>query len=396
MVQNIRKAREKLPKKEEKPHQFKLNDMVLVKDPDAAVFEPRYQPNFRVTAIFGNNRIEVQDERGHKSVRRSVHVKYIDPSEKVEKQLPSEQVVKNYGRSSKLLLAEKDILDLHFDIKDKKEKGHSSEQTEVMEIIDVTTGEMTPLNIDFQEHSRNSLENAAGEELQLVGEQRSQKQALDSELHSKVSEYREHSQKSRDNGKPTAAEMARKLMKWTLSRNKHLQHSECREDSQNSRIKQPGLEEATANDGDAEPTAASSDFSKHSQNSLSNGEPKVDQGEAKVTFGDHDGQCLVTVSEFRELSPNSRVETEGSEDRQNKHHIMPVCSGEPSEYSRDSLGVGNNVSVPRFSWFKSMSQIVGLTATWQDKEEGNPTAAGTASNAKVNTNPVRTEFNFFL
>ena len=62
VVQNIRKAREKLPKKEEELHKFKVNDMVLVKDPDAAVFEPRYQPNFRVTAIFGNNRIEVQDE----------------------------------------------------------------------------------------------------------------------------------------------------------------------------------------------------------------------------------------------------------------------------------------------------------------------------------------------
>ena len=120
VVQNICKAREKLPKKEEELHQFKVNDMVLVKDPDAAVFEPRYQPNFRVTAIFGNNRIEVQDRRGHKSVRRSAHVKYIDAGEKVEKHLPSEQVVKNYGRSSKLLLAEKDIPHLHFDIKDKK------------------------------------------------------------------------------------------------------------------------------------------------------------------------------------------------------------------------------------------------------------------------------------
>ena len=62
VVQNIRKAREKLPKKEDEPHNFKVNDMVLVKDPDAAVFKPRYQPNFRVTAIFGNNRIEVQDK----------------------------------------------------------------------------------------------------------------------------------------------------------------------------------------------------------------------------------------------------------------------------------------------------------------------------------------------
>ena len=90
------------------------------------------------------------------------------------------------------------------------------------------------------------------------------------------------------------------------------------------------------------------------------------------------------------------METEGSEGRQKKQHTKPVCVSEPSEYSRDSLDVGNNVSVPSFSWLKSMSQIFGLTATWQDKVEGNPMAVGTASNAKVNTNPVHTEFNFFL
>ena len=122
VVQNIHKAREKLPKKEEEPHNFKVNDMVLVKDPDAAVFKPRYQWNFRVIAIFGNNRIEVQDERGHKSIRRSAHVKYIAPSEKVIQQLPSEQVLKNYGSSTKLLLAPQAIPDLHFDVTETKEK----------------------------------------------------------------------------------------------------------------------------------------------------------------------------------------------------------------------------------------------------------------------------------
>ena len=215
VVQNIRKAREKLPKKEEEPHNFKVNDMVLVKDPDAAVFEPRYQPNFRVTAIFGNNRIEVQDEKGHKSLRRSAHVKYIVPSEKVIQQLPSEQVVKNYGRSTKLLLASKDIPDLHFDVTDTKEKGDSSEKTEVMEIMDVNTEDsvMAPQNSEFREHSRNSLESAAGEELELVSEQRSVKQALNSKLHSNASEYREHSQKSRNGGKPTDVETPRKLVK---------------------------------------------------------------------------------------------------------------------------------------------------------------------------------------
>ena len=398
VVQNIRKAREKLPKKEEEPHQFKVNDMVLVKDPDAAVFEPRYQLNFRVTGIFGNNRIEVQDECGHKSVRRSAHVKYIAPSEKVVKQLPSEQLLKNYGRSSKLLLAEKDIPDLYFHVTDVKEEGDSVKKTEVMEIMDVNREDCVtaPPTSDFREHSRNSLEKAAGETLELVSEQKSVKETLDSELASNTSEYREHSQKSQNSRKPTDVEMARKLVKRTLSRHTHPQHSECREHSQNSRIKQPGLVEGTASVEDAEPTAASSDFSKHSQNSLLKSEPKVDPGEAKVTFGDRDGQCLVTVSEFRELFPNSRVETEGSEGRQKKQHTKPVCASEPSEYSRDSLHVGNNVSVPSFSLLKSMSQIVGLAATWPDKVEGNPTAVDTASNAKVNINPVHTEFNFFL
>ena len=145
-------------------------------------------------------------------------------------------------------------------------------------------------------------------------------------------------------------------------------------------------------------SAVSSDFLEHSQNSLSSGEPEVDKGETNMSFSDHDGQCLVTASKFRELSSNLWVETECSEGTQHKQNTKIVCISEPSEYSRDSLGgVGSNVSVPRFSWFKSMSQIVGLTATWQqDKEGGNPMGANTASNAKTHSNPVHTEFNFFL
>ena len=156
-------------------------------------------------------------------------MKYIDPSEKVEKQLPSKEVVKNYGRSSKLLLAEKDIPDLHFDVKDRKEGGNSLEKTEVMEIMDMNTENCVtaPRNSDFREHSRNLLENAAGEALELVSEQKSVKRALDSELCSNTSEYREHSQKSWNSGKPTDAETPRKLVKRTFSRDMHLQHSEC-------------------------------------------------------------------------------------------------------------------------------------------------------------------------
>ena len=39
-----------------------------------------------------------------------------------------------------------------------------------------------------------------------------------------------------------------------------------------------------------------SDFLEHSQNSLSNGELKVDTGEVNVSFSAHDSQCLTAAS----------------------------------------------------------------------------------------------------
>ena len=114
VAENVKKARDQQPQKMETPLKLKVNDLVMVKDPDAAVFQPRYQPNYRVTAIFGNNRIEVQDEKGHKSVRRSAHVKSIEPKAKVAAQLPSAETLKQYGRGAKLLITHKDIPDLQF------------------------------------------------------------------------------------------------------------------------------------------------------------------------------------------------------------------------------------------------------------------------------------------
>ena len=178
---------------------------------------------------------------------------------KVVNQLPSEQVVKNYGRSSKLLLAEKDIPDLHFEVKDNSDPP---EKTDVMEITDVNTSGMTPHNSEFRELSRNSLESAAGEALQRESEQRIVRQGLNSKMHSNASECGEHSQKSRDTGKPTDVDMPRKLTKGTLLKEMHLHHSECREHSQNSRIKQPAGIEVTVSTEDANTTAASGDFFK--------------------------------------------------------------------------------------------------------------------------------------
>ena len=60
-------------------------------------------------AIHGKNRIEVQDEKGHKSIRWSGHVKPCHPAEKVCHQLPSQEVYEQYGRTTKLLIHPRDI-----------------------------------------------------------------------------------------------------------------------------------------------------------------------------------------------------------------------------------------------------------------------------------------------
>ena len=65
-AKNIGRAREKHPCQETVEHKFQVNDLVLVKDPESAVFEPRYMPNYRIVVIHGKNRIEVQDEKGNR------------------------------------------------------------------------------------------------------------------------------------------------------------------------------------------------------------------------------------------------------------------------------------------------------------------------------------------
>ena len=112
-AENIHRAREKTPKKEG-GNKLQVGDLVFVRDPDSGVFEPRYSPNYRVIAIHGANRIEVQDEKGHRSIRRTGHVKRIEPVDKVCQQLPPEEVYRQFGRASKLLLHPSDVPDVKF------------------------------------------------------------------------------------------------------------------------------------------------------------------------------------------------------------------------------------------------------------------------------------------
>ena len=104
---------------------------MLVKDPESAVFKPRYMPNYRVTAIFGRNRIEVQDEKGNKSVRRKAHVKVCHPVDKVINQLPPQMVYEQYGRTSKLLIHPNDVPQIPLQLFDEQPQASDVGEREI-------------------------------------------------------------------------------------------------------------------------------------------------------------------------------------------------------------------------------------------------------------------------
>ena len=93
---------------------------MFVRDPDSGIVEPQYSPNYRIMAIQGANRIEVQDEKGHKSVRKAGHVKKVERVDKVCCQLLPEEVYKQFRRASKLLIHPKIFQTLSYSARRKR------------------------------------------------------------------------------------------------------------------------------------------------------------------------------------------------------------------------------------------------------------------------------------
>ena len=131
-AENVKRAREGRDPTETpvQRNDFKVNDLVLVRDVTSGPFAPRYNPNYRVVAIHGPNRIMVRDEKGNETVRRASHLKVCDPKEKIVAMIPEYDEYNSFGRSTKLLLHTKDVPDLQFTSKTER-KGEIPPNTEV-------------------------------------------------------------------------------------------------------------------------------------------------------------------------------------------------------------------------------------------------------------------------
>ena len=141
-AENVKRAREGQDPTEttRQRNDFKVNDLVLVRDPTSGAFAPRYMPNYRIVTIHGPNRITVRDEKGNESMRRASHLKVCDWKQKVTSMVPDQGKYDKFGRSTKLLIHPKDIPNVQFDRKARNKGEILPDAENLMIKVNITSG----------------------------------------------------------------------------------------------------------------------------------------------------------------------------------------------------------------------------------------------------------------
>ena len=106
----------------------------------------------------------MQDEKGHKSVRQTGHVKKIEPVDKVCHQLPPKEIYQKFGRASKLLIHPKDIPDIKLLIPNKA----INHREDTFEVNEVTTRKK---KVDEEQISSDKSEKSISTAAKQKGEQ---------------------------------------------------------------------------------------------------------------------------------------------------------------------------------------------------------------------------------
>ena len=132
-AENLRRARQKENTETETSLQndLKIRDLVLLRDINSGVFEPKYSPNYRIIAIYGNNHIAVKAPDSKVQVWCRGHIKKIDPVDKVISLLPSTEDYQKFGRKTKLLIHPDNIPDTNISLPSRKQTEVSTEDSKI-------------------------------------------------------------------------------------------------------------------------------------------------------------------------------------------------------------------------------------------------------------------------
>ena len=155
-VENVKRAREgRDPTETKQENDFKVNNLVLVRDVTSGAFAPRYMPNYRIVEIHGPNRIVIRDEKGNETVRRASHLKICELKDKVATMVPEADEYKQFGRNTKLLLHPKDVTNLQFSPTNEG-KGEIPPEVEIS-MVSVKTNQEIPDSTDLRNRSGEIL-----------------------------------------------------------------------------------------------------------------------------------------------------------------------------------------------------------------------------------------------
>ena len=146
----LKRAREKENTETETNLQndLKIGDLVLVRNVNSGIFEPKYSPNYRIIAIYGNNHIAVKAPDGKVQVWCRGHIKKIDPVDKMISLVPSAEDYQKFGRKTKLLIHPHNILDTNISLPSRKQVTMTSEESKIGKNYQGSREKSKALNIE--------------------------------------------------------------------------------------------------------------------------------------------------------------------------------------------------------------------------------------------------------
>ena len=118
-----------------KHHDFKVGDLVLVRNYMSKAFQEKYQDSYQVVRLLGKNQLEVKAQNNH---IRQVHITDIKKTtmpEVIAKPIPD---YKQFGRAATLRLNPNNIEDLEWTIPVELPTHPVCHDTEVSEVTEVT------------------------------------------------------------------------------------------------------------------------------------------------------------------------------------------------------------------------------------------------------------------
>ena len=136
---------------------------MLVRNVNSGMFEPKYSPNYRIIAIYGNNHIAVKAPDGKVQVQHRGHIKKIDPVDKVIYLLPSAEDYQEFGRKTKLLIHPDNIPDTNISLPSRKQTKMTSGESEIGENYLNSLEKLKVSSMKISENSKKQTKKASKE-----------------------------------------------------------------------------------------------------------------------------------------------------------------------------------------------------------------------------------------